>query len=357
MNRLLLLIIAIFCISVSLNAQDSNLYNLVIPIKPITQQQKSNVEDSIMRKYSDLKRTVNGHLPISNVNKPAAVPKKQEHDLYYRYNYDFYATLMYQKSVNNNPDDETELDNLMAYYNLTLNATVKIKKFKWTSYFFNEYGYRKIIDSTGGKQEDLFYFKNNFSYDIIKNKLAYTLMTNIKSQFWPTYRYRLNSTTDEFDRYLYSAYNSPGYFLFSGGLKYSFGNNSANVELGIAGGKTTKIRNQKLFESREQDVIYKVPKGKKRIVDFGINMQLNLPVTKLSKQLYLENFTLLYMPNKSILKLTSYTLDMNNAVHFLFLKYLRLSFRTKIFYDMEVQEKVKMINQLSLGFYLTNRVD
>ncbi|MFT4061405.1 MAG: hypothetical protein QM642_03500 [Edaphocola sp.] len=59
--------------------------------------------------------------------------QKKEPDLSYSYNYDFYATLMYQKSYNT--DDEPDQDNLTAYYNLTLNAKVVVKKFLWTSYF------------------------------------------------------------------------------------------------------------------------------------------------------------------------------------------------------------------------------
>lgn len=358
MFRIISILFILSCSCLPAMAQDSMWYPILYPIKPTTIQQQSTLEDSVMERYAEFQKANKGALPQTAPQETPKPPqKKEEYDLSYSYNYDFYTTLMYQKSFNGNPDDETEKDNLTAYYNLTLNARVVVKKFRWTSYFFNEYGYRKFIDSMGSKQEDLFYYKNNFSYDIIKGKLAYTLMTNFKSQFWPTYRYRYNSITEQEEKYLYSDYYSPGYFLFSGGLKYDFNDDGANIEIGLAGGKVTRIRNQNLFDTRNQDALYSIEKGKKRKVDFGINIQLNMPPTKFGKKIVMENFTQIYMPNKSLKDVKTYTLDMNNAIHFMFLKYMRLTFRTKAFYDLEVQEKVKIINQLSVGFYLTNRVN
>lgn len=355
MKTIGLLTILILSIN-TIYAQDSAFYKAITPIKPVTNQQKSALEDSALKLYGNYKQQVNGNVsnPAKTV-KSNKVGRPEDYDLYYALNYDFYSTFMLQTAWNL-VDKDADRDNVFGYYNLSLNGKVIVKKVKLTTAFFNEYGYRKYFDSLGTKTDDLFYFKNNLSYPILKSRLGLNLMTNLKSQFWKTYNYRENQTTGEQERFLYSDYKSPGYFLFSGGLRYDF-LESCNLELGLAGGKITNIKNKTIFDTRNQSKLYDVKKGEKRKVDFGINFQLNVPPLKLGKNLMLENFTQIYLPSKTISQPKSYTLDMNNALHLMFLKYMRFSFRTKLFYDVSVQEKMQIINQVSLGFYLTNRLD
>lgn len=45
---------------------------------------------------------------------------------------------------------------------------------------------------------------------------------------------------------------------------------------------------------------------------------------------------------------------MNQAFHFIFLKYFRLSLRSKIVYDYHINLKVNAVNRLTLGFYFHN---
>jgi hypothetical protein len=64
----------------------------------------------------------------------------------------------------------------------------------------------------------------------------------------------------------------------------------------------------------------------------------------------------MFAPLKSIKDFKSYTLDVNNVFHILLLKYVRLSWRTKVGYVLEQNPKIVFQNQVSLGFYLSNHL-
>jgi len=277
---------------------------------------------------------------------------KTEYDLYWILNYDLYATFSAMKSEN--VIDIGEADNLYLYYNLTFSNRLYFKEFRLNTYFFNEYGYRNYLDSISLKTEDLYYFKNTINYPIIKDHLDFNFMINIKSQFWKTYAFKEDSVGG-LNTYLYSSYFSPGYILYSSGLTYSFWKGNT-IELGLISGKFTKIKNQNIFNTRESSKLYGIGKGSKSEVVFGLNLQGNITPKKLTKNLYWENYTQIFAPNKQLEAIHHYTFDINNAVHYLFLKYLRVSLRTKVFYDAQIQEKPQLINQISFGFYLANIV-
>lgn len=280
-------------------------------------------------------------------------PKKRytEYPFYVQLNYDFFTTLM--GSFAKNPiDPSIDKDNIYFYYNVTLNNRLQLNKVRINTYFFNEFGKRFYIDSLGTISEDQYYFKNTINYSLIRNKLDVNFMVNVKSQFWKHYDYREDSVGIQ-QRYLYSSYYTPGYTLFSGGFTYDFWEGST-VELGLASGKITKIRNQNIWDERETDILYGIEKGTKTKTIFGINLQVNMLPKMFGKHFCWENYTQFFIPNEHFLDIKNCTLDFNNAVHFLFLKYMRISLRTEINYDITIQEKPQIINQFSVGFYLSN---
>jgi hypothetical protein len=211
------------------------------------------------------------------------------------------------------------------------------------------------VDSINTVSEDLYYFKNTFNYPIGKGGINLNALINIKSQFWNHYDY-MEDNTGQSLKYLYSSYYTPGYMLFSGGMGCSFWEGSA-IDLGIAGGKITKIKNQNIFEERGADVLYGVEKGQKRKVVFGLNLQLNIIPKMINKHIAWENYTQLFIPNQHLGEVQFYTLDLNNAIHYLFLKYMRISLRTTIIHDLDIQDQPQIINQVTLGFYLSNIVE
>jgi|GEM_PF-1047659 len=283
------------------------------------------------------------------------VPEKRytDYPYYFQLRYDFYTTLM--ASFAKNPiDPSIDKSNVYFYYNITLNNRLQLKKVRINTYLFNEFGKRFYVDSISTVSEDLYYFKNTVNYPLGRDGINLNFLVNIKSQLWEHYDYMEDSTGREI-RYLYSSYYTPGYMLFSGGLGCSFWEGST-IDLGIAGGKITKIKNQRIFEERGADVLYGVERGNKRKVVFGLNLQVNIMPKMINKHIAWENYTQLFVPNQHIGEVKYYTLDFNNAIHYLFLKYMRISLRTTINHDLDIQNKPQIINQVTLGFYLSNIV-
>jgi hypothetical protein len=156
-------------------------------------------------------------------------------------------------------------------------------------------------------------------------------------------------------RYLYSDYCSPGYALYSLGAGFNF-LESAAVYLGLVGGKITRVRNQQIFDDRGVQKLYGVEKGERRRVEWGINLLVSIPPQLFSKHFGWECSGALFAPKANISRLRSYTVESSNVLHYMFLKHMRLSLRTQIQYDEAIQEGIFIANNLSLGFYLSNKL-
>ena len=85
-------------------------------------------------------------------------------------------------------------------------------------------------------------------------------------------------------------------------------------------------------------------------------MTSTVPLQHLNKNFHWEFYGNVFTPLKTIKDLKSYTLDVNHVFHILLLKYVRLSWRTKVGYVLEQNPKIVIQNQISLGFYLSNHL-
>lgn len=266
---------------------------------------------------------------------------------------DFYTTINGNRSINST--DENSKNNLYVYYNLTIQNRIKIKKIKITTYYFNEFGVRRFEDSIFTIAEDIYNFKNSLSIPIKKSQFAFNFTVSNKSQFWKHYTYKPDSNTKNI-KSLYTSYLSPGYTIYSGGMRFNFWNYSS-IELGIASGRTTKIKNQDIFSERNATKLYGLNSGKRKKTVFGFHFLVNISTKKLFKNFYMEQFSQVFMDKDSLRNIKSYTVDVNNAFHYVFLKYVRLSLRTKFLYDAAVFPDPTLIQQISIGFYLNNKLD
>jgi hypothetical protein len=267
-------------------------------------------------------------------------------------NFDFYTTLNGNRSINS--QDENTKNNLYVYYNFTFQNRIKIKKIKITSYFFNEFGIRRFKDSIVSVAEDIYNFKNSISVPFKKSHFDFNLTVSTKSQFWNHYTYTLDSNK-HYQKNIYTSYLSPGYIIYSGGIRYNFWNYSS-IEIGLASGKTTKIKNQDIFTERKAEKLYGINKGTFKKTNIGFHILVNISAKKLFKNFYIEQFSQIFIDKDSIKKIKSYNVDVNNAFHYVFLKFIRLSVRTKFLYDQTVFIKPTIIQQISIGFYLNNKL-
>jgi len=264
---------------------------------------------------------------------------------------DFFTTFTGISYINGLASNEKS--NLYLYYNLTINNKVKSGKFAMTNYYFTEFGIRDYIDSITSFSEDQYCFKNSVSFQFGKSKFAVNISTNSKSQYFSHYEYKEDSIGNQV-KYLYTAYLSPGYKNFSGGIKYEV-NESFTIEFGMVNGKTTKIKNQEIFVSRETDKLYGLEKGTTKKSEFGLNLIFAATPQELIKNMYFENFSQFNLNKTDFNHLKFIKADINNALHYIFLKHFRLTLRTICQYDLTISPGMKVINNLSIGFYLNNK--
>lgn len=263
---------------------------------------------------------------------------------------DFFTTFAGIHFINGQTSNEK--NSLYLYYNLTINNKVNAGKFMMANYYFTEFGIKKYIDSITSISEDQYNFKNSLSYRFGKSRFALNIGTNSKSQYFRHVDYKKDSN-GVIVSYLFSSYLSPGYHNFSAGLKYDVSEH-CTFELGLVNGRKTRIKNQFIFESREANKLYGLDKGEVTKMEFGLNLVFTVPSHEILKNLYLENFSQFNVNKSDVRLLKDYKADINNAFHYKFLKHFRLTLRTKFLYDINVNQKPKVINSFTIGFYLNN---
>lgn len=265
---------------------------------------------------------------------------------------DFFTTFAGVHVLNGNTDDEKS--NVHFYYNFTVNNIIKSGSVRITNYFFTEFGVKMYFDSISVISEDSYKFKNALSYCINHSKLAINVSFCTKSQFFRHFDFRPD-TMDGFERFLYTTYLSPGYIDYSGGIKIFF-NDFFTVEFGLVNGHKIKIRNQEIFDSRMARSLYGLKKGEKQKTDYGFNMAINLTPKEIFKNVFWENFSQFNVSRENAKMIKYYLCDINNAFHYRFLKYLRLTLRTQMQYDYNISLKPKFTNTMTFGFYLNNKL-
>ncbi|MBK7762463.1 MAG: hypothetical protein IPI46_03715 [Bacteroidetes bacterium] len=265
---------------------------------------------------------------------------------------DFFTSLngFYYQNPRNT---QSEQSHLYAYYNLQVTNQFSTKYISINASLFNELGYKKFIDSIAQKSDDQYAYKFDVNTTLHK-KLQAGISYQVKSQLWKTYTYE-KDTLQQIHQSLYSDYFSPGYIIYTAGVSYSFWQ-TARFEFGLASGQTTKIRNTEIFASRKSQQLYGIENGRKKENTFGINLQLQIPNKKLGKYFYWEHNSRVFVSNETIHQLSAYKVDLNNGVHILFLKYLRMGIRTKLNYDLQISSKPYVSNMLLFGFYLSNKM-
>jgi hypothetical protein len=266
--------------------------------------------------------------------------------------YDFFTSfslLNFQNAIDNEQKNQ-----LNFYYSGTINNTLKAKKFTYKLFLFNEYGFKHFIDSTTIKNQDAFTVRNTMQIPFLHRSLLFNIAFDIKSQLWHAYNVR-QSLSGNTERYLYTDYFSPGYKIFSMGLSF-ITKHAINIDLGIVGGKITKIRNDNLYETRKSTILYGVERGEVKKTDFGINIAINAPMRNLKSNIAWECNAIIFALKSDVFVLNAYTFDITNAFHFLFLKHLRLSVRSQIKYDKNIQSSIYSMNTFTLGFYINNKL-
>jgi hypothetical protein len=247
-------------------------------------------------------------------------------------------------------------NNLYLYYNLSITNDLNIReKVILHTYFLNELGYRIFFDSIALISSDQYSFNNNLLLPFGNRKFSAALGLNVNSQFWRHYEYRTNDdgTTE---RYLYSSFLSPVYTSYTGGINYRFWEQSM-LTVGIATAQKTRIKNQSLYDERQEEVLYGIARGKKTKYAFGFTASLQITQQKIFKNFYVENLTEVFIQADHYQAFKYTTVNVRNTFHYLLFSHLRLSLQTELHYDVDaIGTKPYIINQLMLGIYFNNKM-
>lgn len=278
--------------------------------------------------------------------------KYENYSYHWIFYYDFFTTLTALHQINNL--NANEKNNLYFYYNVDIKSNLQFRKIKWDVYLFNDYGRRYFFDSISLKTQDQLNLKNSVYYPLYHSKIFFALAANTQTQLFNTYQYRTNMLGEQ-EQFLYDGFMSPGTIVYSGGLTYEAGGNSI-INIGLGSSKVTKIKNQKIFETRNESNISGLEQGVRKKKTFGIAITTTVPLQKISRHLFWEFYENLFAPLEKLSDFKTYTLEINNVFHVLLLKYVRLSLRSKVNYDYELNPKPVFQNQISLGFFLSNHL-
>lgn len=293
---------------------------------------------------------VNSNYPLysqDTCNPDKAAPSKQLTALTV---IDFFTTFTGVRYLNGYTTSEK--NNLNFYYNFTVNNKIKAGKLSVSNYYYTDLGIRDYQDSITIISDDQFTIKNAIAYQFLKSKFSFSLGINSKSQYFRHYEYGTD-TAGNITRTLFTAYQSPGYRNFSCGIRYDI-SEKVSIEFGLVNGKTTLMKNQEIFDSRNSNKLYGLEKGTKKKSESGFNLVLTIPPNEISKSLFFENFSQFNVNRADIDRIKYYKFDINNAIHYIFLKHFRLTLRTLCRYDLNTGKMATVIHHLSAGFYLNN---
>ena len=290
----------------------------------------------------------------SNTAKPNIIEKNilEKYSYHWVMYYDYFTTLTATHYIHSSLT--SEVNHIYYYYNIDIKNNIEFRKLKWDLYLFNDYGVRYFMDSLTLKTQDQFNLKNTLCLPLWQNILSLSLSANTQTQLFNTHQYRYDSL-GQLQRYLYDGYMSPGVIIYSGGITYQDKRNIL-LSLGLGSSKVTKIKNQKIFETRNEETISGLSKGKIKESIFGITLTATVPMQHLNQKIHWEFYGNAFAPMLHLKQLKEYTLEINNVIHLLVFRRGRLSLRTKLAYNKTVQPWMSVQNQLSLGFYLNNHI-
>lgn len=237
---------------------------------------------------------------------------------------------------------------LLFYYNLDVKSRLHFRKWLLETNLFNDYGFTWFIDSMHQKTTDHLNYKFSVARQWNKH-LSIDAAINTQTVLYNGFSFRTHH--DTLQAYLSEAYMSPGFIHLSTGIGFSLPH-QARLQIGLAACKISTLRNSALYASRQETSIAGIPKGKKRIVEGGLNAQLTWPLTSWKERWYAEGTALVFIPLFS--KQT--TLDVNTVFHWRLWRFGRISWRHQFQWNKAIQPMPSYQQWLTLGCYLNNKL-
>jgi hypothetical protein len=144
-------------------------------------------------------------------------------------------------------------------------------------------------------------------------------------------------------RIINASFLTPMIVAFSAGIRLEWPF-AAYLNFGLSAGKFTWIRDKTIFEAQQVDLFYGVGKGKRYLLEYGLNMECRVD-REFSKWLHWE-FLLMVFKNINL----PADVNLKNRLEFRILKYVRVNLQTRVIYESQVSRKVQFENLVSVGF-------
>ena len=206
-----------------------------------------------------------------------------------------------------------------------------------------EYGYQKFLDSLFIKNVDEFVLSCNLSLKFSPS-LSFKITGTTNSQVSPSYDIYTDSGSIVKEKI--SGFLAPGYLRGSASINYRLWKGSY-INLGIAKGKITFVRDQQLYDIRRRDKLFGVEKGKKYLAEYGWGGQLKI-YKKIGDHFIVES-SCSYFMNKEKPKLGD--LDISHKISLIVNKYIKTVITTRIIYDEDIIVRTQWQQQLLVGYY------
>ena len=146
--------------------------------------------------------------------------------------------------------------------------------FKGAHELFAELGFQRFQGKAIFKYADKFYLDNKFSLSFAE-KAAFTITSNIESQFLPNYA--LGDTLQEVERTLKSSFLTPAFWTLGGAISLT-PNEEFALHFSMLSTRMTYLRaqNELIIDDGSDIYLYGLSIGKKLKFDLGLNLELDI---------------------------------------------------------------------------------
>ncbi len=240
----------------------------------------------------------------------------------------------------NKPEDKNS-GQLAFLQNLKYSFRISSRRFLLTNELVHNLGLLYYIDSISKFQIDESSLTTKFTYEAAKF-LQFTVSSILTTRIFNAWDIS-QDTGGSVVRTINSSFLTPLVCNLSGGVGFKF-NQTGILDIGISAVKITFILDPDIFDKTGRDVFFGVPRGKTCFLEYGLSLHLLID-RPIGSKVQWNCDLLLFKADKTAVDLT-----LKNLFAYRINRFLKTSLQTRLFYDEDVSNQLRMENLLSFGF-------
>jgi hypothetical protein len=216
------------------------------------------------------------------------------------------------------------------------------RTFRIAGAFVHELGLQYFFDSISRFQPDDNKLDARGEVTLVKN-LSLAVVSSLSTRIFNTW-YHAQVPGGTLVKSLRAGFLTPFQWNYSAGIAWKIPGLGV-ASLGIVAGKFTWIRNREVYRDQGNTVFYGVPESKKYVFEYGFSLQVQA-----EKELFKFirwNFDLQLFKNYR----TPVDIQARNIIGIRITSFLKVTIQTRIFYETEVSDQIRMENQASAGLF------